>query len=248
MSSPRSFRRCAHVANLDFEHLPRDKFVENHPGVLHDPLITPRPKKHTELAVSLAEDGSCDLGGFGGVFGSRHLCQYPDFARSRSIAGPGRGQSIAPKGRAAGGGRGRGSARNPPRRRPPGAAEGGRRGQKMWRNDGFFKKPHSLGNRSRAPSGRPRGGRLHRRAAGDSTVARRVSPPSTTEKPQLGSLRLYITYIIVFYWKSISRLRFKSPGKSSDSVDSDDDSLKQEAVLRFALNNDGHARSLHQTA
>lgn len=178
MSSPRSYRRCAHVANLDFEHLLRDKFVENHPGVVHDPLVTPRPKKHTELAVSLAEDGSCDLGGFRGVFGSRRLCQYPDFARSRSIAGPGRGQSI------------------------------GRRD------------------------------------------ARRATPPSTTEKPQLGSLRLYITYIIVIYfcWKSISRLRFKSPSKSSDSVDSDDDSLKQEAVLRFALNNDGHARSLHQTA
>lgn len=106
MSSPRSFRRCAHVADLDFEHLPRDKFVENHPGVAHDPLITPQSKKHTELAVSLVEDGSCDLGGFGEVFGSRNLCQYPDFARSRSIAGSGRGQGIAPKGRAAGSGRG----------------------------------------------------------------------------------------------------------------------------------------------
>lgn len=50
------------------------------------------------------------------------------------------------------------------------------------------------------------------RATGDSTVARRRNPSSE-------ACELYITYIIVIYfcWKSISRLRLKSPGKSSDS-------------------------------
>ncbi len=44
------------------------------------------------------------------------------------------------------------------------------------------------------------------------TVVRRRNPSSE-------ACELYITYIIVIYfcWKSISRLRLKSPGKSSDS-------------------------------